>query len=403
MTQSKQQEPLQDILKTLISFPVLGGQSNLSIARWIVDYLKKFGVTVHTFTNKDGSKMGVHARIGPPVDGGIILSGHTDVVPVAGQDWDTDPFIMHDDGQGKLFGRGSCDMKGFLACCLSLVPEMIQANLQRPIYLAFSYDEEIGCQGAPALIDNMKQVYTEQPGFAIIGEPTMMQPVIGQKGICVIRTTVNGSAGHSSRIREEVSAVHEAARLIIWIEEKVDELATLGPIDDRFHPPHTSMHVGRVQGGIAPNVIADHVEFDWDVRVIPGNTVEGLLEEFQAYCTARTKKLQERFPDFRITTTLEHPPVPPLDTSPDSKFLRRVQKWSGFDDYTTVAYAAEAGQFSEAGYESIICGPGSIAQAHRANEYVEVEQLEKGVAMLQRLIEDSRRDWEGREDRPSLT
>lgn len=381
-------ESVEQILQKLVSFNVIGGQSNLPIAQWIQDYLENLGVSTHTFLNEDGDKMGLHARIGPPVDGGIILSGHTDVVPVEGQSWDTDPFDMGDGGDGKLYGRGTCDMKGFLACCLHAVPDMIKAHLKKPIYLAFSYDEEIGCQGAPALIDNMKQVYTEQPGFAIIGEPTMMQPVIGQKGICVIRTTVNGSAGHSSRIREEVSAVHEAARLIMWIEEKVNELAATGPLDDRFHPPHTSMHVGRVQGGITPNVIADHVEFDWDVRVIPGNTVEGLLEEFQAYCTARTKKLQERFPDFRITTTMEHPPVPPLDTSPDSDFLRRVQKWSGFDDYTTVAYAAEAGQFSEAGYESIICGPGSIAQAHRANEYVEVEQLEKGIAMIRNLIAD---------------
>jgi len=379
---------VDQILQKLVSFDVLGGQSNLSIAEWIVSHLENNGVTVHTFTNEVGDKMGIHARIGPEVDGGIILSGHTDVVPVEGQTWNSSPFELTERGNGKLYGRGSCDMKGFLACCLYLVPDMITANLQKPIYLAFSYDEEIGCQGAPPLIEHMKRTYKEKPGYAIIGEPTMMQPVIGQKGICVIRTRVNGSAGHSSRIREEVSAVHEAARLIVWIEEKVNELALLGPIDDRFHPPHTSMHVGRVNGGIAPNVIADHVQFDWDIRVIPGNSVEKLLEEFSAFCSERTKELQDRFPDFQITTTMEHPPVPPLDTSADSKFLLKVQQWSGFDDFSTVAYAAEAGQFSEAGYESIICGPGSIAQAHRANEFIEIQQLYKAIGMLRNMIAD---------------
>src|SRR5690606_26400242 len=164
----------------------------------------------------------------------------TDVVPVEGQDWDTPPFDLSDPGDGKLYGRGSCDMKGFLACCLFLIPEMRRANLRRPIYLAFSYDEEIGCQGAPALISHMQETYSENPAYAIIGEPSMMVPVIGQKGICVLKTVVNGSAGHSSRIRQEVSAVHEAARLIQWIGNKVEELGGSPRLDDRFDPPHST-------------------------------------------------------------------------------------------------------------------------------------------------------------------
>lgn len=375
------------ILQKLISFDVLGGQSNLPIALWIKEYLENLGVTTHTFLDEDGDKMGLHARIGPPVDGGIILSGHTDVVPVEGQAWNTEPFELVDGGDGKLYGRGTCDMKGFLACCLHAVPDMIKANLKKPIYLAFSYDEEIGCQGAPALIEHMSQTYTENPRFAIIGEPTMMQPVIGQKGICVIRTSVNGSAGHSSRIRQEVSAVHEAARLIMWIDHTMNQLVEDRRLDDRFDPPHTSMHVGRVQGGIAPNVIADHVSFDWDIRVIPGDSVEDILQKFRQFCDTREEELQQVFPGFKIQANLEHPPVPPLDTSPDSEILRIVQKLTGNDSWSTVAYAAEAGQFSQAGYDSIICGPGSIAQAHRANEFIEKDQLEKGVNMLRRLIE----------------
>lgn len=379
----------EQILQKLISFDVLGGQSNLSIAQWIKEYLANLNVTVHAFTAEDGKKMGIHARIGPPVDGGIILSGHTDVVPVEGQSWDTDPFEMRDGGDGKLYGRGTCDMKGFLACCLYAVPDMIKANLKKPIYLAFSYDEEIGCQGAPALIEHMSQTYSEKPEFAIIGEPTMMQPVIGQKGICVIRTTVNGSAGHSSRIRQEVSAVHEAARLVMWIENYMNKLVEERRLDDRFDPSHTSMHVGRIQGGIAANVIADVATFDWDIRVIPGDSVHNILDKFRQFCDTRQEELKTVFPDFNIVTNLEHPPVPPLDTSPDSEILRLVQRLTGNESWSTVAYAAEAGQFSEAGYESIICGPGSIAQAHRANEFIDKDQLQKCISVLQKLIEEN--------------
>ncbi|WP_261395336.1 acetylornithine deacetylase [Membranihabitans marinus] len=376
------------ILRKLVSFPVLGGESNLPIAQWIRGYMNDLGVVSHTMTNDDHTKIGIHARIGPPVDGGIILSGHMDVVPVEGQDWDTNPFEVVDDGKGKLYGRGTCDMKGFLACCLHLIPEMMEANLKKPIYLAFSYDEEVGCQGAPALIDDIGTTYAEKPKYAIIGEPTMMQPVIGQKGICVLETTVNGSAGHSSRIRQEVSAVHEAARLIVWIEEKMNELIQKGHLDDRFDPPHSSMHVGSVTGGIAPNVIADQATFEWDMRVIPGNTVDQILDEFHQYCAEREEKLKSIFPDFKITTTMGHYPVPPLDTSADSDILKLVQKLTGNHRWETVSYAAEAGQFSEAGYESIICGPGSIAQAHRANEFLEKEQLQLGIAFVKNLIQE---------------
>lgn len=378
----------EEILKKLVSFPILGGESNLPIAHWIRGYMNDLGIETHTMTNDEHTKIGIHARIGPPVDGGIILSGHTDVVPVEGQNWDTNPFEVFDDGKGKLFGRGTCDMKGFLACCLHVLPEMTQSNLRKPIYLAFSYDEEIGCQGAPALIHDIGTTYSERPGYAIIGEPTMMQPVIGQKGICVLETTVNGSAGHSSRIRKEVSAVHEAARLILWIEDKMNSLVPSGQLDERFDPPHSSMHVGSVTGGIAPNVIADQASFKWDMRVIPGNTVKEILNEFRQYCAEREEKLRTVFSEFKINTTMGHHPVPPLDTSTDSKILELVQRLTGNNRWETVSYAAEAGQFSEAGYESIICGPGSIAQAHRANEFLEKDQLNKGVAMLRNLISE---------------
>lgn len=376
----------QEILSKLVSFPVLGGQNNLSIMNWIKEYIENYGIETHLVPNNEGTKASLHCRIGPPNDGGVILSGHMDVVPVEGQDWLSDPFVLTDKGDGKLYGRGSCDMKGFLACCLAVLPEMVNADLKTPVYFAFSYDEEIGCLSAPDLIVHINQTYSEKIKYAIIGEPSMMQPIVGQKGICVIETTVNGSAGHSSRIRQEVSAIHESARLILWLEAKMNALVEAGRIDDRFTPPHTSLHVGQMNSGIAPNVIADKALFKWDVRVIPQDDATSILKEFDAYCRKREKILRSIFPGFEIKNVEHHPPVPPLDTAESDSIVPFIKSISPVQELGTVAYAAEAGQFANGGFESVICGPGSIAQAHRANEFIEKDQLQKGVQMLQKLV-----------------
>lgn len=376
----------RQILEQLVSFPVLGGQSNLEIIRWIQTYIEAYGIHTHLLYNDDNTKASLFCRIGPAVDGGVILSGHTDVVPVEGQEWSTDPFTLTDKGDGNLYGRGSCDMKGFLACCLAMLPEMLKSSLKKPIYFAFSYDEEIGCLAAPELAAAIRDYYDEKIAFAIIGEPSMMMPTIGQKGICVLHTTVNGSAGHSSRILQEVSAVHEAARLVLWIEDYMKQLVADGKTDARFNPPHTSMHVGQINGGIAPNVIADQASFYWDVRVIPRDDIEEILAAFEAHCRKREKELSEIYPDFKIETTKHHPPVPPLDTDENDAIVGFVQELTGNRSWETVSYAAEAGQFAAAGFSSIICGPGSIAQAHRKDEYISKVQLQLGVDMIEQLI-----------------
>ena len=265
---------------------------------------------------------------------------------------------------------------------------MVKADLEKPIYFAFSYDEEVGCLAAPDLIKHIGATYSEKPKYAIIGEPSLMQPIIGQKGICVLDTHVNGSAGHSSRIRQEVSAIHETARLILWLENKMNELVEAGRIDDRFTPPHTSLHVGQVKGGIAPNVIADKASFFWDVRVIPKDDARQIIEEFKEHCRKREQELKDVFPNFKIDIKEHHPPVPPLDTSENQSIVSLVKRLSGISEWSTVSYAAEAGQFAEGGYESIICGPGSIEQAHRANEFIAKEQLEKGVEMIRKLVSE---------------
>jgi acetylornithine deacetylase len=377
------------ILADLVAFPVLGGESNLTILEYIKGFLDDQQVAYQLVPNEDGSKASLHARIGPAVDGGLILSGHMDVVPVEGQDWQTDPFRLTEK-DGKLYARGSCDMKGFLACVLATVPAMVRADLKKPLYLAFSYDEEIGCVGAPELVAAINDHYEERARYAIIGEPSLLQPIVGQKGICVFKTTVKGSAGHSSRIRQEVSAIHEAARLVIWLEDKMNALVAAGHVDERFTPPHTSLHIGRFNGGIAPNVIADECTFYWDARNIPMDSLETIEAEFAAYSREREKELRQRFPGAAILTERWHPMVPALDTPEALSVVPLIRQLSGVQELQTVAYAAEAGQFAEGGFESVICGPGSIAQAHRANEFISIEQLEKGVQFIERIVEWAR-------------
>ena len=379
---------VEEILAKLVSYPVLGGESNMSIIHWIKEYIESYGVATTLVPNEEGNKASLHCRIGPAVDGGVILSGHTDVVPVEGQEWTTNPFELTDKGDGKLYGRGSCDMKGFLACCLAALPEMVKTELKKPIYFAFSYDEEVGCLAGPELAKAIHTDYKETPKYAIIGEPSLMEPIVGQKGIYILETYVNGSAGHSSRIKQEVSAIHEVMRLILWLENKMNQLIEDNRMDDRFHPPHSSIHVGLVNGGIAPNVIADKAHFYWDLRTIPMDDTESIVAEFEAFCRQREEELRQIFPGFKIDTIENHPPVPQLDTNADDDVVDLVKRISGKSKLNTVAYAAEAGQFANEGFQTAICGPGSIAQAHRANEFIAKDELVKGMQMMRHLIHE---------------
>jgi len=375
----------QQLLADLVAFPILGGQANLELIGYLEAYLNALGVDTNRVPDPAGAdKACLHARIGPAVDGGVILSGHTDVVPVEGQTWTSDPFKLteHD---SRLYGRGACDMKGFLACVLAAIPSFLAADLQRPIYLAFSFDEEIGCVSGQLLAEAIREFYSERPAYCIVGEPSMLQPVLGHKGIVVDKVTVHGSAGHSSRIRTEVSAVHEAARLVLWLEDYMNELVSEGHLDDRFDPPHSSLHVGQLHGGSAHNIVADTAWFTVDIRNIPRDSQEDIRRAFAAFAKTHQAKLQERFAEARIEIESFHPTVPALDTPNDSPAARFIAELTGRSDFAAVAYAAEAGQFSNAGFGTVICGPGDIAQAHRADEFIALEQLEGGVAMLKRL------------------
>ncbi len=375
----------RELLADLVAFPILGGESNLAIIAYIERYLTGFGVSCTRVEDPTGAaKACLHARIGPAVDGGVILSGHTDVVPVVGQSWSTNPFELTARA-GKLYGRGSCDMKGFLACVLAAVPTYVKTALEKPIYLAFSFDEEVGCISGQLLAEAIRDHYEEQPAYCIVGEPSMLQPVVAHKGIVVEKVTVRGSAGHSSRIRSEVSAVHEAARLVLWLENKMNALTGAGRTDERFDPPHSSLHVGQLHGGTAHNIVADTAWFTVDMRNIPSDNLQGLRDDFAAYAKTQEHELHKRFAGAQIIVEEYHPLVPALDTRENDRVVEFIRVLSQRQELAAVAYAAEAGQFANAGFATVICGPGDIAQAHRADEFISEAQLAAGAEMLLRL------------------
>ena len=256
-----------EMIEKLVSFDTVSRNSNLEMIGYINDYLKGFGVQSHLVESDDRQKTNLYATVGPMIEGGVVLSGHTDVVPVDGQPWNSDPFSVVE-RDGKLYGRGTCDMKSFYAIALALLPEM--NKLKKPIHFALSYDEEVGCQGAPRMIRQIANTLP-RPDAVIIGEPTEMKVVTAHKGITGVHTVVTGHEAHSSQTHRGVSAVMTAANLIHWLDQQAHKRREHGPHDSEFEPPYTTIHVGTIQGGTAINIISRHCEFGWDVRHIPGD------------------------------------------------------------------------------------------------------------------------------------
>ncbi|MGO2241205.1 MAG: acetylornithine deacetylase [Halomonas sp.] len=364
------------LLEKLVAFDTTSSESNLALIEYVEGYLAEYGVSAERVLSPCGTKANLVARIGPDAPGGVMLSGHTDVVPVAGQPWSSDPFTLRDGGDGRLYGRGTCDMKGFIACVLSMVPSWTKAPLQQPIYLGFSYDEEIGCVGAPSLIKRFYEHYSTT-AHVIVGEPTSMQPVVAQKGATNLRTTVIGREAHSSQVNQGTSAIHVAARLVTFIEDTMAALVEEGRVDEAFNVPHTSLHVGKIKGGTAINIMARECQFDWEIRHLPTETFESVYERFDTFCAQLTAELQAKGKHVEITTEPLNVTVPGLADRDNDQVLRLAK-----DHLPTaccnhaVAYATEAGQFQGQGLQTIILGPGSIAQAHQPDEYVEIEQLQ---------------------------
>ncbi|WP_355661807.1 acetylornithine deacetylase [Halomonas salifodinae] len=372
------------LLETLVGFATVSRDSNLELIRWVEAYLDDHGVPYQRIESDDGRKANLLARIGPEVAGGIVLSGHTDVVPVDGQPWSSDPFTLTDKGDGRLYGRGTCDMKGFIACALAQVPEWVGLDLPVPIYLALSYDEEVGCIGAPRMIEKLMAEHP-RPAAVIVGEPTLMHPVVAHKGATNLRTTVTGRASHSSQVDQGVSAIHVAAKLVTHIEEVMAELKAEGRVDEAFNVVHSSLHVGKIAGGTAINIMARECVFEWEIRHLPSDRFEELLGRVQARAAELEAEMQRRAPQASIVTEALNETVPALADDNNAEVLELCQALLGERPAGAVAYATEAGQFQRRGLPTVICGPGSIAQAHQPDEYIEVAELEAGSRFMAAL------------------
>ena len=374
-----------ELTKRLVAFDTTSRNSNLSLIEFIGDYLDGYGVKSELVHDTDGKKANLYATIGRDDQSGILLSGHTDVVPVDDQDWHTDPFKLTEKSD-RLYARGSADMKGFIATVLSLVPELVKRKLREPIHLCFSYDEEVGCIGVRSLIDVLKD-RPNKPRFAIIGEPTNMQVGVGHKGKHSFRCTVHGHEAHSSLVHQGVNAVEAAAELVAKLKEIARRKRDHGPFDPDFQPPYSSVHTGTIQGGTALNIVPRECSFDFEMRQLPNDDVGAVIAELKEF--AATNLLPEMHavdPETRILIE-ELTAAPGLSTPIDHEATQLAAALSGSNGTTKVSFATEGGLFAEAGIPTVICGPGSIDQAHKPDEFVAIEQIARCEAFLQRLID----------------
>ena len=370
-------------LGRLVAFDTTSRHSNLALIEDVEAYLAERGILSTRVPNADGDKSNLFFSVGPNVAGGVVLSGHTDVVPVDGQDWDTEPFTVTE-RDGRLYGRGTADMKSFIAIGLAAIPRMQAADLRHPIHFALSYDEEVGLLGAPALITALGDA-VPRPDVVIVGEPTDMKIVDRHKGIIGLRTVVTGHEAHSSQTHLGVSANRVAIALMNKLMEMAERLEAAPPVPNGLTPPHTTITIGLIDGGTAPNILARQCSFIWDIRSPSPDEAQCLLDEFQAFADDLARTIRARFDDCGIETeTVSN--VPPLRAVADSPAIVLATRITGANSCEAASYVAESGQFQQAGYATVVCGPGSIAQAHQPNEYIEVEQLRLGEAFMLKLI-----------------
>jgi acetylornithine deacetylase len=372
----------REILARLVAFPTVSDRSNLELIGFAESWLSDLGVTATRVPDATGEKAALIACIGPHAPGGVVLSAHTDVVPVEGQDWRTDPFVLAERG-GRLHGRGTCDMKGFAAIALALVPEMLTAPLARPVILALSYDEEIGCLGAPPMIEAMLGALP-RPEAVIVGEPSEMRVVTGHKGSWGFRAHVRGHEVHSSLVHTGVSAVMAACGMVDWMAETMAENARTTP-PNAFDPPYTTLHVGLIRGGTANNITARDCTFSGEIRLLPTESVVAWKARVLEEAARREAELRAIHPDAAITfgSRMELPGFLPEPGSPAEALARAL---TGDNATHVVSYQTEAGHFQDRGLPTVVCGPGSIAQAHQPDEFITLAQLDAGTEFVRRLI-----------------
>lgn len=371
------------LLGELVGFNTVSSRSNLALIEHVAARLRAQDIRVEVLPSPDRKKANLWATIGPRIDGGIVLSGHSDTVPVDGQNWSGDPFAMWRK-DGRLYGRGTADMKGFIACAIAAMERHRLAPLRRPLHLALSYDEEIGCLGAPELLAWLAG-QSPRPSVALIGEPTGMQMADSHKGVLIASTEITGVEAHSSLAHLGVSAVDLAGRAIVLLQDVQREFSCRHR-HPRFEPDYTTISVNRIQGGTAANILAGRARFDWDTRCIPGTTGQDILERFgsrlEQEVLAPTRQLHPGVDG--ATAVIAN--VPPLMPESDGEAARVVTALLGPQEPSTVAFGTEAGQFQAAGISSLVIGPGSIEQAHRADEYVEIDQLGRCETFLDELV-----------------
>jgi len=372
----------QAILEELVAFDTTSHKTNLPLIAYVREYLSKHDVDVELIHDASGQKANLFATIGPAGISGVGLSGHTDVVPVEGQIWATDPFRLTE-RDGRLYGRGACDMKGFLACSLAAVPMFQARKLSSPIHILFSYDEEVGCTGVRPMIAELGERLTA-PRIIIVGEPTSMRVVDAHKGACRFETLVTGREAHSSMSHIGVNAIQYAGELIAQLRRIEADL----PRDERaerFTPPLSTVHVGTIEGGTAMNIVPKRCKFNWEVRPLPGATSMEVLHRFNCYVEEDVLPRMHAVDGNADVVTQVSNDIPAFDAGPESKAVSLAHALAGQNQTFAVSYMTEAAWFQDAGHSTVVCGPGDIAQAHTPDEFVEIAQLEKCMGFMQQL------------------
>jgi acetylornithine deacetylase len=377
--------PAIDALARLVAFDTTSRNSNLPLIDWVEAETRALGARTSRVMDATGTKANLIVSFGPvDAPGGIILSGHTDVVPVDGQPWTTDPWVLTET-DGRLYGRGTCDMKGFSACLMALAPVMAAAPLTRPIHWALSYDEEVGCVGAPSMVEQMAATLPRIDAV-FIGEPSNMKVMSGQKGISSFAIEVTGREAHSSQIDQGVSAIMEALPLMQAVASIAARLREEAPADSPFEPRGTTITIGKVEGGTAVNILARQCRFIFDLRSEPDVDPAFLMAELQPLVDAVDARIKARAPEggARLTWATFSPAMAP---EPDGMAEQLARQFTGDNGMRTVAYGTEGGIFQKAGLSTVICGPGSIAQAHQPDEFLEIAELDRCLAFIEKVID----------------
>jgi acetylornithine deacetylase len=376
-----------DLLSKLVAFDTESSKSNLPLIGAVADYCRQFGIETVIAPNAEGTKAALFVTIGPPRDGGVVLSGHTDCVPVTGQSWSSDPFSLTE-RDGRLYGRGSCDMKAFDALALAMIPEFLDAGLRRPIHILLSYDEEVTCLGPMDIIARFGRDLPT-PGAVIVGEPTLMRVADAQKSVCTYRTTVHGVEAHSAKPQLGANAIPTACELVAALSRINAGFEVSGDQDARFDPPHATVHVGMIEGGTARNILAKRCGLLWEYRGLPEMDLRVAYRQFEEAVREALPRLNRYTDKGRIETVIEVE-VPGLRPDPGSAAEVLALRLSQSNSTTAVPFATEGGRFQGAGIPTVVCGPGSIDQAHQPDEFIALTEIDAGLAFMRRLLAECR-------------